>query len=76
MFVSLDEELEEELPLVSLLVLELVSEETSPLVLEEVSDVEVLLELSLEFGVTQEDKSDSIAIDISIIFFIFMFIPS
>ncbi len=76
MFVSLDEELEEELPLVSLLVLELVSEETSPLVLEEVSDVEVLLELSLEFGVTQEDISDSIAIDISIIFFIFMFIPS
>ncbi|HOC81155.1 MAG TPA: hypothetical protein PKK21_04715 [Bacilli bacterium] len=76
MFVSLDEELEEELPLVSLLVLELVSEETSPLVLEEVSDVEVLLELSLEFGVTQEDKSDSIASDISIIFFIFMFIPS
>jgi len=76
MFVSLDEELEEELPLVSLLVLELVSEETSPLVLEEVSDVEVLLELSLEFGVTQEDKSDSIAIDISFIFFIFMFIPS
>ncbi|MDD3938391.1 MAG: hypothetical protein PHU55_01370 [Bacilli bacterium] len=76
MLVSLDEELEEELPLVSLLVLELVSEETSPLVLEEVSDVEVLLELSLEFGVTQEDKSDSIAIDISIIFFIFMFIPS
>jgi len=76
MFVSLDEELEEELPLVSLLVLELVSEETSPLVLEEVSDVEVLLELSLEFGVTQEDKSDSIAIDISIIFFNFMFIPS
>jgi hypothetical protein len=76
MLVSLDEELEEELPLVSLLVLELVSEETSPLVLEEVSDVEVLLELSLEFGVTQEDKSDSIAIDISIIFFNFMFIPS
>jgi len=61
---------------VSLLVLRLVSEETSPLVLEEVSDVEEPLELSLEFGVTQEDKSDSIAIDISIIFFIFMFIPS
>ena len=60
----------------SLLVLELVSEETSPLVLEEVSDVEVLLELSLEFGVTQEDRSDSIAIDISVIFFNFMFIPS
>jgi len=76
MLVSLDEELEEELPLVSLLVLRLVSEETSPLVLEEVSDVEEPLELSLEFGVTQEDKSDSIAIDISIIFFIFMFIPS
>lgn len=76
MLVSLDEELEEELPLVSLLVLELVSEETSPLVLEEVSDVEVLLELSLEFGVTQEDRSDSIAIDISVIFFNFMFIPS
>ncbi len=76
MFVSLDEELEEELPLVSLLVLRLVSEETSPLVLEEVSDVEEPLELSLEFGVTQEDKSDNIAIDINVNFFNFMFIPS
>jgi len=76
MLVSLDEELEEELPLVSLLVLRLVSEETSPLVLEEVSDVEEPLELSLEFGVTQEDKSDNIAIDINVNFFNFMFIPS
>ena len=76
MLVSFDEESEEELKLVSLLVLELVSEETSPLVLEEASDVEVLLKLSLGFGVTQEDKSNSVAIDINVKFLYFMFIPS